>query len=445
MNFKRFENWIFSFLLFTLPWQLRHTFFFADIGGNYFEYGSYHIYLSEILLILLILVWLFRLKLDFRKVTVGPKIIFWPLFALALLSLASTFWSVVPLITIYNVAKLGLLFALYLYIINEVTSFTQITRPILWGLLFQGAIAIGQYLNNHSLGLKIFGESILDPVERSIPVIELNGMRQLRAAGTLPHANLLGGYIVVALWLTIYEYYKANDKKVKNFLLLILTVGFIALLYSYARSAWLALAVSGIIFSGLMAVSRKPKDPNRSRVNFLYPILAGLILMTAIWAERDLILSRFNLNNRLEQISVTERVEGLEDFQEIFGQNPIFGQGFGAYPSSLAKTFPESGIRRYEPVHNFYLVVVGELGIIGFFFLILLLGLILREQLRNLIRQIKDKAISLVSIFSITIFISVLVLGLFDHYLWTLQQGRFLLFLMLAIISLGLSLQKRSA
>ena len=442
MSLKKFESFIFSFLLFVLPWQLRHTFSFADVGGNYFEYGSYHIYFSEILLIALILIWLVRFKFSLKKIALGSKVIFWPLVALVVLGLLSAVWSVDPLLTIYGSAKLGLLLLFYLYIINEVKNFTQITRPILYGLLFQGVVAIGQYIGNHSLGLKIFGESVLDPAERSIPVIELNGLRQLRATGTLPHANLLGGYTVVALWLVIYEYYLANQQRVKNFLLLIVTIGFITLLYTYSRSAWLALAASGVLF---MLISLRPVflAVRKTRVNALvYPILAGLILITAVWAEKDLVMSRFNLNNRLEQISVTERVGGLDDFQTVFGESPLIGQGLGVYSSVLTTTFPESSIRRYEPVHNFYLVVAGELGISGFLLLMLVLGFALREQLRSLIYQIKQKALSLFSVFAFSIFVAVVVLGFFDHYLWTLHQGRFLLFLMLSLVSLSLILQK---
>ena len=82
----------------------------------------------------------------------------------------------------------------------------------------------------------------------------------------------------------------------------------------------------------------------------------------------------------------------------------------------------------YQPVHNIYLLVYSEIGIIGFVLFLLFIGGLLYEFVKRVkMRKMWDYSFLLVTG-------SVLLIGLFDHFLLTIQQGRFVFWLSLALL-----------
>ena len=78
----------------------------------------------------------------------------------------------------------------------------------------------------------------------------------------------------------------------------------------------------------------------------------------------------------------------------------------------------------HQPVHNIYLLIASETGLIG-----LILFLVFIFQLfRKIIGQ---------EYFLLLIVFSFLFIGLFDHFFWTLQQGQLMFWLTLGIMGAG--------
>lgn len=81
---------------------------------------------------------------------------------------------------------------------------------------------------------------------------------------------------------------------------------------------------------------------------------------------------------------------------------------------------------QYQPPHNIFLLTLVELGTLGLIALCLMFAqaLSFAWNLKN-----TDLGKTLLLIFSVLI-----IIGLFDHYLLTIQQGRLLLFLIIGML-----------
>ena len=92
-------------------------------------------------------------------------------------------------------------------------------------------------------------------------------------------------------------------------------------------------------------------------------------------------------------------------------------------------TQPHLPAWQYQPAHNLYLLIYTEMGLLGIlalggFLILLLRSLILGKKIQPLIRW------GLVSLAALVLFAA-----LFDHFFWTLQQGRLLWWLFWGVVA----------
>src|SRR3990167_5545840 len=108
-----------------------------------------------------------------------------------------------------------------------------------------------------------------------------------------------------------------------------------------------------------------------------------------------------------------------------------FGVGAGNFVNWLMVKDPNLPRNLYQPVHNIYLLIYSETGILGIsaflmFLLFLIKDFVLRTRMKNLYNYS-----------FLLIFLSVLFMGLFDHFLLTLQQGRFIFWLTVMLLTIN--------
>lgn len=429
-----------------LPWQTRDVLSPVYYQGHFVEYASLSVYLTDLLIIVLLLSWL-PILITKRKFILGPRLLFWLLCLFVGWIWMSVLWAsrleLVSSISIIVAIRFTLFFLFYLYLISNVKTIRTILWPLGWGIALQGGLALTQYFVNHSLGLKLLGESVLDPEASGVPVIIVEGVRRLRAHGTLPHANVLGGYLVIGLILMSSWLY-AVRRSWKHYLMwLLFIIGTLGLVVSFSRSAWLVLVISMILLT-IWTVYVRPKK-------FKASILPGAIILVVvvgmIISQYSTITSRFDINQYVEQRSINSRIERINEFQGVYSECPLLGIGIGQYVPYLQQ-INESGLgwsyRKdlngwaynpgydfYEPVHNIFLLVLAELGIIGLIIFIFILLTALYFVLK-----VVRKRFALIALTILLALISLAFLGMIDHYFWTLQQGRLLLFLVLSLVSI---------
>ncbi|HLA26035.1 MAG TPA: O-antigen ligase family protein, partial [Patescibacteria group bacterium] len=113
-----------------------------------------------------------------------------------------------------------------------------------------------------------------------------------------------------------------------------------------------------------------------------------------------------------------------DDAQIIVREKPFVGIGINQYVKELQNIYPSFPAWKIHPIHNIYLLILSELGIIGLLIFIIIIALHL---------SFLNKHSSPLLIWSTAAAIGLLVIGLFDHYLWTLHFGVLLFWLVLGI------------
>ena len=101
--------------------------------------------------------------------------------------------------------------------------------------------------------------------------------------------------------------------------------------------------------------------------------------------------------------------------------NPIIGVGLGNYTNTLQAKYSTLAAYEIQPVHNIFLLIISELGIVG----LLIFLLIIRQTIKQYDSQH--------GVF-VAIFIGLLIVGLFDHYIWTLPSFVYLFWLITSLI-----------
>jgi O-antigen ligase len=109
----------------------------------------------------------------------------------------------------------------------------------------------------------------------------------------------------------------------------------------------------------------------------------------------------------------------------LWRSSPLLGIGAGNFLVLLPYTLPQKTIYYLQPVHNIYMLVLTELGVLGL--LIMGLGLIrIIHRVLLAMRSSDGNPLGPLHLYSMAL-VSLGILGYIDHYPVTLQQGQLLL------------------
>lgn len=399
-------------LIALLPAQIGRHFWppWTQVLGLRIDYLSPTLYLTDLILLLLFLTSLPSI-ISFLK---RQNFLFFGAGGLVLLLLGiGIVNSRNPDVGIYQLIKwLGFVFFGFI-LAQKVVSHAllrQITLILSGGVILESLLALAQFLNQGSIG-GIFwwlGERTFSGQTPGIAQAVIDGQLVLRPYGTFSHPNVLAGYLVVVLALILGFSYQARWQQSIRWLAIIL--GVLALFFTFSRSAWTA----GLLVILFYFVTRKQWLP-----------LTLVILLSIAGASS--IQSRFATLFLSDQESLEQRQELNLAALEMIQTHPAFGVGLENFLVELPRYHQERrAVRFIQPAHNFYLMIAAELGIPA---LLAFLGFLFLTYCR-LIKQFSSPLLIALSV--------ILILSIFDHYFYTLQQGQ----LLLAMI-LGLSWVKR--
>jgi len=386
----------------------------------YFTYNNALFFLSDGLALLAVVLWLsvkltqpsFFSQMSSIRDTSRVSAFYFFGFAILLLVTVSIFWSRDWRTSLYISLHLWLIFLLTLSLHDWHETWTVVMYGFCAALSIQlitGFVGYAQQSTAflESLGMKWPG--ILDPSMRGASVVQLtNGLRILRTYGTLPHPNILGGFIFLTL-LGSTSLFLVN-KKPNYSALILLCLGIILIGLPFSRSSWLAL----IVFVTILVSKSKHFPRNR-----LYLLLVTIALSfgLTLCSTRNMAFTRIsNQATTTETISTVGRSWLTQRALEMIRQHPFTGVGIGSFIIELSNTAVKGA--PIEPVHNIVLLTTAELGIVG---LILVMGLFISIAL-NIYKANSPKAV----LASATL-AGLGVISLFDHYLWTLAPGRMML------------------
>jgi len=466
---KNLDLIFFYLFILTIPLEKRHIFNLesATWDGHFFEWGSFSLYLSDIFLGLMLVFWLLRiffLKLQVAETqkpipyqTIRTKGLFALLFAFIAVAFLSTIRSDILSISFYHFFKIcegGLIFIYIVKNISTISTYIKSAACLVAATLFQAVLGIIQYLLQRSVGLKILGEVDLSPTIQNVAKIDVLGVKLIRAYGTMPHANLLGGFLFIGLVFTALfililaldkgiaaNVVRLGQKKTLQIAAVILCLLYLGFILSFSRSAYLALLTAPLIFVLSLIFIKREYIFKAGKVIKLFwrkykklSIALILFLVIATLAFIPNITSKTSLSGQADDYSIQGRMWYTELAYSMIRDNPDFGVGPGLFSFQIGD-YVNLGDTvewwQYQPVHNVFLLIGAELGITCMLLFAVFLGWIIalafialkkREGLNKLLLSA-----SLIALFGLIIIMQ------FDHYLWTLQQGSLLFWLILGM------------
>ncbi|MDH4329995.1 MAG: O-antigen ligase family protein [Candidatus Moranbacteria bacterium] len=360
----------------------------------------------------------------------------------------SIFWSPDKFLATYFFFKILLGVGLFFAIGRIKFDWKKLIFVLFVSAVFQAGLGVQQYLTQEVFPNKWLGISEHQAFEGGASVVENSNERWLRAYGGFEHPNVLGGFLVLIILVIIGVNFQFkifhpmgdhpkgdnlksifNDrilKRKKYFTLGLLVVScwllMTGLFFSFSRTAWLALIVGLIILTVLKYKGILNPAPGEARqvqndkVKWLMIILIPIIsILVMNWSN---FFTRFDAGARLEQKSVSDRVSYFFEAKEVIENNLFLGAGTGNYVQEVMKNDElKKDVWEYQPVHNVFLLIFSELGLIGLVLFVGLLILIMRRC----------------GLESLPIFAALLIFMMLDHWLWTSHFGMLFFWLILGL------------
>ena len=392
------------------------------VDGVYFTYTDALLFASDALALLAVFSWLFPHLFSSPKVhalwTLGKA--GWGSWALCLLASLSIFWSVDWQISLYFSLHLWLVFGLFLSVRDRPEVWRSVAIGFCVALGLQILVGFGEFFAQSTAFLSPLGlnwPGNLTPAMQGVSVVQLpDGLRWLRTYGTLPHPNVLGGF-ALAFLLGPAAFFLLEGRR-RVWAALLFAGGIALLVLTFSRSAWVGLALAGV-----MLVLHHRKFERRQLMLLALVGLTGLLLAAA--PLYPLVFTRAGTSAvPTEAFSNEARAWLIQSTLNIIKDHPWLGVGVGAYVVEYARHAPYGYL--IEPVHNLPLLVVAELGLGGALVVIGLGVVVVTGAWRAKHPETALFAAALIGL---------LTTGLFDHYLWTLAPGRLLLGLLFGLLA----------
>ncbi|MBN1326079.1 O-antigen ligase family protein, partial [Candidatus Falkowbacteria bacterium] len=251
-----------------------------------------------------------------------------------------------------------------------------------------------------------------------------------------------------AILLLIILLVLAKHKWEKIFLWISLPVILAGLFFTFSKSAFLAITISIIFLAFFIFLSPEKKD-KEIFIKIVLTCFVTLSILTIIY--NDPVITRLKGETRLEVKSTQERIMYFEETKKLLEKYWLTGVGLGNFvPADYEQSEIKLPIYIYQPVHNVFFLAVVELGIWGF----IVLALIIAEACRRIYNYKIDYNLSLIEVFgkfkikenyytyrekffwflgTTAAFFAILIIMIFDHYLWTLYFGIILWWLCLGL------------
>ncbi|MBI5135142.1 O-antigen ligase family protein [Candidatus Uhrbacteria bacterium] len=476
-------NWklkIGNLLLFLLPLQTQWIFRAGQLRGQPWEYGTIGIFAVDVLVIGLALweagvAWRAPGSQGMLRLN-GLGTVGWWIGALLLQILLSIIAAKDRSIAWIHTLWVAEAIALG-WMVARSSVPRQIAGAFVAGGALQALLGLWQFFTQSTFASTLFGLAVHPTWQGGTSVIEVVGERWLRAYGGLPHPNILGGWMAVAIIIASFLLSTEGRPRIRLLLYCCIAVLSSGLAVSFSRSAWIAAAVGTVVVfllslratisrhPGLASLpagrygirsdsghpaSREKRDQAGMTTRLLLPLSIVFFSISAILLPyRSLLVTRLESTARLEQISINQRGQQYQQAWELVRSQSwirsggwVGVAGIGNYTRVVSDRHPDMPVWSIQPVHNVFALVAVELHRISLFWVALIVYYTFKKSLgitplSSLRRHIKTALQDPRSTLSLALFVALLPLLFLDHYFWSLHGGLLLLGAVFGFISLG--------
>lgn len=400
---KKFEALLFFLLLLSIPTQLGKHFWLESslILGRRIDYLSPTIYLTDILWIFWVTAFIFINKKVIYKSLKNNWI---KTLAVFIISLVLIFIAKNHVIAFFYVLRvLELIIFATLVILKKPTKL-NLFYPLAIGVIASVFLETLQFFQQASLGglFKFLGERSIDLNTPSVAHLIANGKIYLRPYAFFPHPNVLAGYLL--LLYPVWYFWQIDKYSKLQYLLknILLVLSILGIFLTFSRVAWLGYILMWVCVYG----------KNIKTIRLFLSISIILIL-------EEIFLGRF-VNLYQDTQPIAERNLLISNAFDIFNRSPVFGAGLGNFLPQL--TSFQKPPYLFQPVHNFWLMILAETGIAGLTSAVVFF-------IKTIKKTLADKKYYL--------FVSLLLflwLSWFDHYFYDIKQTQWLLGLIVSLV-----------
>ena len=355
-------------LVFALPFGLSKTLLFVRSPIFRSTFG-YTVYASFGPLFVLYFIWLYRRIFRDESLPVSTRglLPFAGLFAMALIScfLVRTRW---PLCDLFELACSGILF---IYTASELrrTSDLRLVAVLLIVVgTFEGLLGIAQYLTGSALGFGFVGRS--EFLTGYVGLLQIS-----RVMGTVGHPNSLAMIFDFLLPLTFAFLLFYPMQTWKRILALpALFFEYLGLSVTFSRGG---IVCSSLAMSLLLFIYLKRKmGAFRGLAIFLFIAMSFVIVVLVTPNPIQKALFRAEAGE-----TAAGRIPLDKVALEVIRARPLTGLGLNSYVENVGRydnTPEQLNLSWNTPVHNLFLFIAGEIGLLGLFFFLWLLWVVLR-------------------------------------------------------------------
>lgn len=316
----------------------------------------------------------------------------------------------------------------------------------------QAVIGYLQFWKQGALGLGFFGEAAISQSNPDTAKVVVEGSKLIRASGTLPHANIYAAFLILGLLALYYLWLrrpselaptpigKCGSLELTSRLVwgwkgimsdALLGVGifvtWLGLLVSFSRGGWIIAAVMMALTVGHAIVTRQFF---RQGVRLAILLVAIFLILYSQFLPYISSRAQFSSGEPSVALRVTYDKLGLGIIRSHLlgvgiGNQVRFAKESGAYAQ-----FGLTEHWQQQPIHNLYLLIGAETGVLGLLAFLWFLMKIFTARTSSVIPK--------------AMLLSLLLFGLIDHFLWTSVPGILMLWLTAGFV-IGLNMASESA
>ncbi|NJP06011.1 MAG: hypothetical protein HC837_10490 [Chloroflexaceae bacterium] len=333
-----------------------------------------------------------------------------------LMALSLIGWSIITIyhsqdvvLSIAEIIRISKFYLLSRVIAGNVTTKLDVLLvfcALLAGLVFQSLVGSLQYVGIDVMGLGDTAYGGGDTPEDTVT----------RIVGTFGWPNTIGAYLAAIITIGMIIWFCNALGKWSNFIFVLSAFGILPLILTFSRGSWVAMA-GGVAAGLFMAYLR-----GWIRINIVPKLVVmGFAAIMVALAFADSILARFSEN------TIDVRFQLNDVAMNMVHANPFLGVGINTF-TVVMRDYDPNGVwfHFFEPVHNAFLLIAAETGLIGISVFMLLLFTAMWEGFQA--ARIDDRFLSAFAIGLVAALVSIAYSNIGDVHLKT--EGIFVFFWM---------------
>ena len=411
----------FYLLIFFTPFQISKHFYSPSsyFSGYVIDYFLPTIFFHDFLILLIISLTFLNWSTFIKGVKTNYACLLFLIWEIAIILTTLPYFHEFPIILKFiRISEFNLLALILIARKDLFKNLDRISRLIIISSFLAALIVIGEFFVQHSINFGLLAEWKFTSIDDGLAYFYLNGDRIIRPRGTFPHPNIASFYLLIGSMFTIYSSFKKRQKILVP-IFLIISLG---LLLTFSRLHLTTYFLGLVLFLVYFLVFDNGLSLIKKNKKLMPLLLVGVILITIIILPS--LWNRFSSLLTTDYTSLNRRYFLNQESFFMIKNNFYQGVGLNNFIKNINPNYAGYSYFFLQPVHNLFLLVFSELGLIG---LLPFLFMIFYGFIIQVIRFIKNWS-STKHLLIIILWICFFVSALWDHFFWSTYQGNIMLY-----------------